>query len=151
MSEPTASPDWALLYVRGAVRMGLSVQEITQHLTSRGMSAEDANLLVTETIERHHAENAEPIGESEWGRPLRMTLSAVIAAAGLFVGYLLGGSDTAITGLIWVVPGLGLTWMPELTDIMDSSWGRRLSAFGWILLLFYLCSRTLYLILWPMD
>jgi hypothetical protein len=151
MNEPTAPPDWALLYVRGAVRMGMSVQEITQHLISRGMSAEDAILLVTDTIEKNHAENAEPIGSSEWGRPLRMTLSVVIAAAGLLVGYLLGGSDTALTGLIWVVPGLGLTWTPELTDIMGSSWGTRLCAFGWILLLFYLCSRTVYLILWSIG
>lgn len=151
MREPSEmqKPEWAVAFVRGALRTGMNVLEIEQHLVSKGLSPEDAKSIVMDCVEAAFVESAEPIGSSEWGKPVRLLVSAVIAGACVGLAYWRGGGPSVGVSLIWVVPALLATWLPELPDLEGSEWAARLAVSGWGLLLICLCYRVFILAIWP--
>ena len=158
MSEPskTEFPDSAVHYARAAVRLGMSIPEIEQHLVLRGLSREEANRLVMNVIEAGVCEASPHIETSNWGKPLRILLCTGIGALCVFLAYWYGGGPSVGRALIWVGPALVSIWIPELTDSSDSDWGIRSLFAGWILLLLCLIYRSILVFLvfwysWPRE
>jgi hypothetical protein len=143
MSEPTKTPapEWAVLYVRGAVRLGMPAQAIEQHLVSRGLSPEAANSLVMEVVEGAHRAEAPPIGESEWGRSIRLFIATALGVASLVLAYWYGSQVSPGLALLWVVPALLAIWIPEMTETLDPGWRVYLYVPGWFILVLYLGYR----------
>lgn len=151
MDEPLKTdspPEWAASYVRGAVRLGMSVPEIEEHLVSKGMLREDANRLIMDTM--FGPDSNEPASRSgDWGKPIRLCVSMVIAGACLLLAYQFGAGPSVGLALIWVVPELFAIWLPELTNTLDSDWGQRSWFAGWFILLLYLGYRIFVWATWP--
>ena len=142
-------PEWAVTYARAAVRMGMRVPEIEEHLVSRGLSPALANRIVMEIVEGAFQETAAPLDDSEHGRPVRLVVSVVLGGACLLLAYWFGGNRSAILALLWVGPELAAIWIPELTDTVDSDWGSRLWFCGWAMLILYLGYRVFLCFMTP--
>jgi hypothetical protein len=153
MNEPskTQPPEWAVTFARGALRIGMRVPEIEQHLVSRGLSADEANGIVMGLVEGDVRQQAAPLAETEYGKPIRLLLSLAICGACLALAYWYGAGLSVGRSLIFLFPVLGSIWVPALTDTEDSDWGARSLAVGWLLLFLYLGYRIyLCVILWLM-
>jgi hypothetical protein len=50
MSEPSPPAEWAVLFVRGALKIGMPVEEIVQHLVGRQLSRDEAVRAVKEAV-----------------------------------------------------------------------------------------------------
>ncbi len=144
MSESSpgeAPPEWAVLYARGAVRIGMPVPDIEQHLNSRGLSPELANRIVMEIVEGAFQADAPPSDWSESGRPIRLLVCLILGGACMALAYWYGGGRSLGFACIWVVPAMGGVWFCEISETIDSDWGARWWFGGWALLLIYLAYR----------
>jgi hypothetical protein len=150
MSDPskTPPPDWAVQYGRGAVRIGMSVPEIEQHLVSKGLSPEAAKNLVLDIVTENLRQEAPKTGSDEFNKPVRLLPSLVMGAACFGLAYWFWGERSAAIASVWVVPALLSIWVPVLTETDDSDWGVKSWFFGWAVLLLYLGSRIFFAIMW---
>jgi len=89
MREPPKRepPEWAASYVRGAVRLGMSVPEIEDHLVSKGMVREEANRLILDTMYGPIPEESASGRFGDWAKPIRLCASAAIAGACVLLAY----------------------------------------------------------------
>jgi hypothetical protein len=142
MTEPPKSqppPEWALLFARGAIRIGMLIPEIEKKLVARGLTPEEANSVVMRIVEGELAQEKGP-----WPKPVRLLLSAALGGDCLFLSYWIGGTLFVERSLFWVVPALGTIWIVELADT-DSPWGAYLGVAGWIVLLLIFGYRSIFL------
>ncbi len=150
MGEPsnTQPPEWAVQYVRGALRIGMRVPEIEEQLVSKGLSPEAAKNLVLDIVAANLREEAPATGSDDYSKPVRLLPSAVVGAACFGLAYLLGGGPSSAIASVWVVPALVGIWLPVMTETDDSDWGGRSWLGGWAVLLLYFGSRIFLAIMW---
>ena len=127
-SKPQPPPEWAVLYARGAVRIGMPTPEIEQHLVSRGLSQEAANRLSEQGIHLEVSDRfkaqvvTEGYNPSYGARPLRraiMRLLEDVLAEEMLSGKLKEGQSAIVdvdeNGVVKVLPdGSSEPKLPEL-------------------------------------
>jgi hypothetical protein len=140
-------PDWAIEYVRAALRLDLSVPEIERNLVGKGVSPAAAAAVVTSVLEERVHRQPGASEEGERVERLHRILSAVVACICILLGYWYGAGLSAGKTLLWVLLPLACIWFPDLLPsrtpkglIRWVGWGLLLLVGGYRILLLSMAS-----------